>query len=91
MNHHKKCSNLISEKCSKLLDGYSMLKSGLFAVSVIIGVFILAAPFFNAEEKYEQANMDVETEISAFDETKTPASVPPQYARNKMQKSFGQV
>ncbi|EKN64022.1 hypothetical protein P9E76_05870 [Schinkia azotoformans] len=69
----------------------SMLKSGLFAVSVIIGVFILAAPFFNAEEKYEQANMDVETEISAFDETKTPASVPPQYARNKMQKSFGQV
>ncbi|MEC1719440.1 hypothetical protein [Schinkia azotoformans] len=69
----------------------SMLKSGLFAVSVIIGVFVLAAPFFNAEEKYEQANMDVETEISAFDETKTPASVPPQYARNKMQKSFGQV
>ncbi|KEF37426.1 hypothetical protein M670_03464 [Schinkia azotoformans MEV2011] len=26
----------------------SMLKSGLFAVSVIIGVFVLTAPFFNA-------------------------------------------
>ncbi|MED4354354.1 hypothetical protein P9265_18845 [Schinkia azotoformans] len=23
MNHHKKCSNLISKKCSKLLDGYT--------------------------------------------------------------------
>ena len=30
-------------------------------------------------------------EITAFDETKTPASVPPKFARNKMKKAFGQV
>ena len=30
-------------------------------------------------------------EIKAFDETKTPASVPPKFARNKMKKAFGQV
>lgn len=69
----------------------SILKSGLFVVGIIIGVYVLAAPFFNAEKKFELSKMDVKTEISAFDETKTPASVPPQYARNKMQKSFGQV
>ncbi len=35
--------------------------------------------------------MAEQVEIEAFDETKTPASVPPQFARNKMKKAFGQV
>lgn len=35
--------------------------------------------------------MKEEVELEAFDETKTPASVPPQFARNKMKKAFGQV
>ena len=35
--------------------------------------------------------MKEKTEIEVFDENKTPASVPPQFARNKMKKAFGQV
>jgi len=68
-----------------------MVKIGLFTVSLFIGLYFLSAFMFNADEKFEQAQMTEEVEIAAFDETKTPASVPPQYARNKMKKSFGQV
>ncbi|MCM3612185.1 glycosyltransferase family 39 protein [Planococcus sp. MERTA32b] len=53
--------------------------------------YILAAPLFNATEKFESVEMKEEVELAAFDETKTPASVPPQFARNKMKKAFGQV
>lgn len=53
--------------------------------------YILAAPLFNAAEKFESVEMKEEVELEAFDETKTPASVPPQFARNKMKKAFGQV
>jgi hypothetical protein len=54
-------------------------------------VFILTAPLFNANQKYKAVEMDQQVEIKAFDETKTPASVPPQFVRNKMKKAFGQV
>ena len=53
--------------------------------------FILSAPLFNANQKYKAVEMDQQVEIKAFDETKTPASVPPKFARNKMKKAFGQV
>ncbi|MBP3953597.1 hypothetical protein [Bacillus suaedae] len=67
------------------------IKSGLFGVSILVGIYFLTAFVFNADEKFEQAQMEEKIEIAAFDETETPASVPPQYARNKMKKSFGQV
>ncbi|WJY26976.1 MULTISPECIES: hypothetical protein [Sporosarcina] len=55
------------------------------------GIYVLTAPLFNADTKYEAVEMDQQVEIEAFDETKTPASVPPKFARNKMKKAFGQV
>lgn len=64
----------------------------LLAVAAVAGTaYIFAAPLFNAGEKFESAEMKEEVELEAFDETKTPASVPPQFARNKMKKAFGQV
>lgn len=64
----------------------------LLAVAAVTGTaYIFAAPLFNAAEKFESAEMKEEVELEAFDETKTPASVPPQFARNKMKKAFGQV
>lgn len=68
-----------------------LIKGGLFIISLALGLYILTAPIFNADEKYEYAQMDEKTEIKAFDESKTPASVPPKFARNKMRKAFGQV
>lgn len=68
-----------------------LIKIMLFVISIIIGIYFLTAFMFNADEKYDYALMKEKTEIEAFDETKTPASVPPQYARNKMRKAFGQV
>ncbi|MFO1442553.1 hypothetical protein KDN24_04815 [Bacillus sp. Bva_UNVM-123] len=68
-----------------------MLKAVLFLCSLFVGIFFLSAFLFNANDKYEQAKMEVKTEIEVFDETKTPASVPPKFARNKMKKAFGQV
>lgn len=68
-----------------------MLKAVLFLCSLFAGIFFLSAFLFNANDKYEQAKMEVKTEIEVFDETKTPASVPPKFARNKMKKAFGQV
>ncbi|GAA2705506.1 DUF3981 domain-containing protein [Aeromicrobium ponti] len=68
-----------------------MIKAVLFLGSLIVGIFFLTAFLFNADEKYESAKMKEKTEIETFDETETPASVPPQFARNKMKKAFGQV
>ncbi|MFC7786343.1 hypothetical protein ACFQWC_17745 [Rossellomorea sp. GCM10028870] len=68
-----------------------MVKGALFLGSLLIGAYFLTAFVFNADQKFESAKMDVKTEIEAFDEKETPASVPPQFARNKMKKAFGQV
>ena len=68
-----------------------MVKGALFLGSLLVGAYFLTAFVFNADKKFESAKMDVKTEIEAFDEKETPASVPPQFARNKMKKAFGQV
>ncbi|WP_409272655.1 hypothetical protein V1499_22215 [Neobacillus sp. SCS-31] len=68
-----------------------LIKGVLFLGSLVFCLYLLSAFLFNANEKYETATMDQKTEIETFDETKTPASVPPQFARNKMRKAFGQV
>lgn len=68
-----------------------MVKGGICLGSLVFGIYILSAPLFNANEKFEHAKMDEQVEIKAFDENKTPASVPPEFARNKMKKAFGQV
>ncbi|MEH7106515.1 hypothetical protein [Bacillus sp. JJ1764] len=67
------------------------VKFGLFVVSFFIGGYFLTAFLFNADEKYELSKMSQQVEIKSFDEKETPASVPPQFARNKMKKAFGQV
>ncbi|MFF2754144.1 hypothetical protein ACFVR1_10420 [Psychrobacillus sp. NPDC058041] len=67
------------------------VKGVLFLGSLAVAVFMLSAPVWNANEKYEIAKMNEQVEIQPFDETKTPASVPPKFARNKMKKAFGQV
>lgn len=59
--------------------------------ALIIGVYVISAPLFNANTKYKTVEMEQKVEITAFDEKKTPASVPPKFARNKMKKAFGQV
>lgn len=66
-------------------------KGVLFLASLVFGGYMLSATLFNADEKFESAQMKQEVEIEAFDETKTPASVPPKFVRNKMKKAFGQV
>ncbi|WP_172370495.1 hypothetical protein [Sporosarcina jiandibaonis] len=63
----------------------------LFIGAAVFVVYLLSAPLFNADKKYNAVEMDQKVEITAFDETKTPASVPPKFARNKMKKAFGQV
>jgi hypothetical protein len=68
-----------------------LVKAILFLGSLVLGVYFLTAFMFNTDEKYEISTMDEKIEIKAFDEKETPASVPPQFARNKMKKAFGQV
>ncbi|KIY21039.1 hypothetical protein [Mesobacillus subterraneus] len=68
-----------------------IVKGSLFLLALVVGVYFMIAFLFNAEEKYQSAKMTEKTEISTFDEKETPASVPPQFARNKMKKAFGQV
>jgi len=68
-----------------------ILKGLIFIGSLVFGIYLLLAPLFNANEKFEYADMKELVEIKAFDENKTPASVPPEFARNKMKKAFGQV
>ncbi|WP_374964061.1 hypothetical protein [Lysinibacillus sp. RS5] len=67
------------------------IKGVLFLASLGVAVYVLSAPLWNANEKFNSAEMKEEVEIKPFDETQTPASVPPQFARNKMKKAFGQV
>ncbi|MEH7114812.1 hypothetical protein V7124_21000 [Neobacillus niacini] len=67
------------------------VKALLFVASLVLGVYFLTAFLFNSDEKYEIAKMDQKVEIKTFDEKETPASVPPEFARNKMKKAFGQV
>ncbi|MBD7907562.1 hypothetical protein [Sporosarcina gallistercoris] len=76
-----------------LLDGgvYRKAKMTVAGLAIIAGIYILSAPLLNANTKYEAVEMDQQVEIEAFDETQTPASVPPKFARNKMKKAFGQV
>ncbi len=68
-----------------------MVKGVLFLAAFVFGGYMLSAVLFNADDKFESAKMKQEVEIEAFDETETPASVPPKFARNKMKKAFGQV
>lgn len=67
------------------------IKGIIAAAGVGIAAYMLTAPLFNADEKFESVQMETKVELKAFDETKTPASVPPKYARNKMKKAFAQV
>ena len=67
------------------------IKSVIVFIGIIAAVYFLSAPLWNAEEKYESAEMAEKVEIAPFDETKTPASVPPRFVENKMKKAFGQV
>ncbi|SOC10844.1 hypothetical protein SAMN05880501_10646 [Ureibacillus xyleni] len=66
-------------------------KGLVFLLSLIVLGYMLSAPVWNANEKYQSAKMEEKVEIEPFDETKTPASVPPRFAENKMKKAFGQV
>ncbi|WP_456274790.1 hypothetical protein [Bacillus sp. AK031] len=68
-----------------------LIKGSVFVVALLAGAYLLTAFVFNADEKFKSAKMDVKTELEAFDEGQTPASVPPKFARNKMKKAFGQV
>jgi len=67
------------------------VKGIVFLASLLLMVYMLSAPLFNAEEKYDSAKMEEKVEIEPFNETQTPASVPPRFAENKMKKAFGQV
>ena len=67
------------------------IKSAIVLVSIIGVAYLLSAPIFNAADKYSSVEMAEGVEIQPFDETKTPASVPPRYVENKMKKAFGQV
>ncbi len=67
------------------------VKIALFLASLAFSAYILSAPLFNAGKKFQAVEMTQEVEIEAFDDKKTPASVPPKFARNKMKKAFGQV
>ncbi|MBS4192052.1 hypothetical protein KHA94_17955 [Bacillus sp. FJAT-49705] len=68
-----------------------IFKGVLFLGTLIVGGIFLTSFLFNADEKFDIAKMKEKTEIETFDEKETPASVPPQFARNKMKKAFGQV
>lgn len=76
-----------------LLDGgvYRKVKMTVAGLAIIAGIYMFSAPLFNADTKYDAVEIDQQVEIEAFDETQTPASVPPKFARNKMKKAFGQV
>ena len=68
-----------------------IIKSILCIGSLVVAIYFLSAFLFNADKKYDVSKMEEKTEIETFDEKETPASVPPQFARNKMKKAFGQV
>lgn len=66
-------------------------KGIIFLASLIFLGYMLLVPLWNADEKFNSAKMEEQEEIEPFDESKTPASVPPRFAENKMKKAFGQV
>ena len=66
-------------------------KGVVFLASLVVIGYMITAPLFNADEKYDSAKMEEKVEIEPFDEKQTPASVPPRFAQNKMKKAFGQV
>lgn len=67
------------------------IKGVLTLVLLAGSVYIVSAPLWNATDKYEAMEMKEQVEITPFDETQKPASVPPKFVRNKMKKAFGQV
>ena len=67
------------------------MKTFIVLLSIVAMAYLLGAFLMNADEKYESAKMEEAVEIEPFDETKTPASVPPKLAKNKMKKAFSQV
>ncbi|MEG0385907.1 MAG: hypothetical protein RR587_06200 [Solibacillus sp.] len=67
------------------------IKSAIILVGILGVAYLISAPLLNAEQKFKSSQMEEKIEIKAFDETKTPASVPPQFVKNKMKKAFGQV
>lgn len=67
------------------------LKSAIVLVGILGVAYLISAPLLNAEQKFKSSQMEEKVEIEPFDETKKPASVPPQFVKNKMKKSFGQV
>lgn len=67
------------------------IKSFIVLLSILAMAYLLGAFLLNATDKYESAKMDEAIEIQPFDETETPASVPPKLAKNKMKKAFSQV
>ena len=67
------------------------VKSFIVLLSIVAMAYLLGAFLLNADEKYESAKMEEAVEIEPFDETETPASVPPKLAKNKMKKAFSQV
>ena len=72
--------------------GYEQkIKSLATLIGILCMIYLLSAPFWNATKKFESSEMKEDIEIEAFDETKTPASVPPDFVENKMKKAFGQV
>lgn len=84
---------LVAAILGTILDGgvYRKAKAIVAGLAILAGIYILTAPLLNADTKYKAVEMDQQIEIEAFDETQTPASVPPKFARNKMKKAFGQV
>ncbi|ATP38812.1 hypothetical protein CSE16_01605 [Solibacillus sp. R5-41] len=67
------------------------LKSAIVLVGILGVAYLISAPLLNAEQKFKSSQMEEKVEIEPFDETKKPASVPPQFVKNKMKKAFGQV
>ena len=67
------------------------VKGAIFLVSLLACAYLFAAPLLNANDKFKSAEMKEKVELTPFDETKKPASVPPKFVRNKMKKAFGQV
>lgn len=54
-------------------------------------LYFMTAGIYSANEKYLSVDVVEKEEIETFDESATPASVPPSFAHNKMRKAFGQV
>lgn len=83
---------LFSAIGASLAGGIEGKLKGLVALGALVfSIYLFSAPIWNANDKFAAVEMTEEVEIKPFDETKKPASVPPQFVRNKMKKAFGQV